>query len=170
MEHLQFKGIPIDGNIDDFANQLELSGFILSGKFENIYAFTGQFVTKDVELYVYCTSKTQKVWKVAIYLPAIGSWFNLKDECEYFKNQFSIKYGMPTDQFNFFIEPYFEGDGYELQAFDQEKAIFSSYWTIHNGTVVVDISKSGQVRLCYEDAENAEIMDKEKDCVVLDEI
>ena len=46
---------------------------------------------------------------------------------------FTKKYGEPKDHFEFFSSPYYEGDGYELQALRKEKCNYISFWTLDKG-------------------------------------
>jgi hypothetical protein len=64
------------------------------------------------------------------------------------------KYGQPMEDFHFFSSPYYEGDGYEDQAFRLGKATFSTYWKhpgkTGNEMASLEITPGLNIRVGYE--------------------
>ena len=83
---------------------------------------------------------------------------------------FVKKYGNPTNNYEFFSKPYYEGDGYELSALRNEKCHYISAFETKNGVVYLEISKFKKIEINYEDKANSNIMDREKEETVIDDI
>lgn len=131
---------------------------------------SGSFLNKTCEVWVYCTPVSRTTTKVIVYMPKDNSWSSLKSTYLTLKEQYTKKYGTPSDEFEFFSTPYYEGDGYETQALELEKCTYSTYWQVPYGVIGVSISEFLQIRLVYEDAHNIKIMEKESMQAAYDEI
>lgn len=169
-EHLEFKGIPIDGFIDSFIAKMEKEGFKKVSQTSGGVIMTGNFVNKSCTVIVVSTPKTKSVWKVSVFLPEDASWYSLKSDYNYFKEQFNTKYGEPSNSFEFFSKPYYEGDGYELQALGKDKCTYATYWELEKGYVVVKIGTDGQIVFGYEDKINSNKSDGEKESNIQNDI
>ena len=170
VSHLEFKGIPLNGEIDGFVKKLQTQGFTIVKKDDIGIIMSGQFTGKDAEVMVLNTKKTKTVWKVVIYLPKQTSWYSIKSEYNYYTEMFTKKYGKPSHTFSFFSKPYYEGDGYEMSALRNDKCTYYSSYHTQEGVISVEISKYQQVKIAYEDSVNTELMDKEKEESVIDDI
>lgn len=174
-EHLSFKNIPIEGNISDFISKLKVQGFTLEESMSNGAILKGPFVGYDnCTVYVLCSKSSKTVWKVVASLPSQVSWSSTRSRYEDFKETYTKKYGKPSDSYEFFIDPYERGDGYELQAIKLEKGYYTTYWELEAGTIVVEIdalsNSDGWVKLVYEDAAGCAIQEREKSQMISDEI
>lgn len=107
-------------------------------------------------------------------MPSQVSWSSTRSRYEDFKETYTKKYGKPSDSYEFFIDPYERGDGYELQAIKLEKGYYTTYWELEAGTIVVEIdalsNSDGWVKLVYEDAAGCAIQEREKSQMISDEI
>lgn len=168
--HLTFRGIPIDGNINAFVSKLEAKGYEKKKSIENGYIMEGSFMGRTCELYVFCSPTSRLATKVTAYYPKDNSWSSIKSDYEACKEQYTKKYGKPTDTFEFFMDPYYEGDGFELQAIRLEKAVYCSFWKSSEGIILLKISEYEQISISYEDAQNIEVMGNERDAKIQDEI
>lgn len=168
--HITFRDVPIDGNINAFVKKLEAKGYTQEKTFDNGVRMSGSFLNKTCEVWVYCTPVSRTTTKVIVYMPKDNSWSSLKSTYLTLKEQYTKKYGTPSDEFEFFSTPYYEGDGYETQALELEKCTYSTYWQVPYGVIGVSISEFLQIRLVYEDAHNIKIMEKESMQAAYDEI
>ena len=168
-EHLDFRGVPIDGHIDDFVSKMEGLGYVLDKKADNIATMNGKFTGRDVELYVFSSLKTKTVWKVVMYFDK-GSWSSLKSDYFEYKKLYTQKYGKPSASYEYFSDPYYEGDGYELQALRKEKCHYFSMYNVEAGLLAVQISEYEQLKIAYEDKANTELKRNEQTSSALDEI
>ncbi len=175
-EHLTFKNIPIEGSVSAYVAKLEAVGFYLLHENDGRSAILqGSFAGfDDCTVYVIGSKSSKTVWKVVVGLPHQLSWSSTRSRYEDFKESYTAKYGKPADSFEFFIDPYEKGDGYELQAIKLEKGYYTTFWELSAGTIFVGISASnnsdGWVRLVYEDAAGVEIMNREKNQIIEDDI
>ena len=169
-EHMTFKGVPMDCNLATYVAKLEAKGYKTVYTDETGSVLTGSFAGKDdCEIYVISTGVSKLVWTVVVYFPEETSWSSLKSEYNSFKQSYTGKYGVP-ESYEFFSSPYYEGDGYELQALGVEKCTFASYFTTTSGNITLRIGKKGQVQVAYEDAINVEIWKAEKAQIVTNDI
>ena len=169
-EHLDFRGVPLDGHIDGFISKMEELGYTLEKKVDNAAIMSGKFTGKDVELYILSSPKTKTVWKVAALFEKATSWSSLKSSYLEYKELYTQKYGKPESSFEFFKDPYYEGDGYELQALRNEKCHYFTMYELEGGVVAVQLMSSGCLQLGYEDNINGVLRNAEKTSSALDEI
>ena len=65
-EHLDFRGVPIDGHLNDFIPKMEKLGYTLKKRDGDIAIMTGKFTNKNAELWILSTPNSKTVWKVFI--------------------------------------------------------------------------------------------------------
>lgn len=174
-EHMTFKNIPISGSLLSFIEKMKNAGFSMEYQADNGAVMKGSFAGfSDCEVIIACSQKSKTVWKVVVDLPSQSSWSAVQSRYNEYKEKYINKYGKPTDSFAFFSSPYYDGDGYELQAIKIDKGYFSTYWILGLGTIAVEIKASnsyeGNVRVGYEDKASTEIRDAELAAVVDDDI
>jgi len=157
----EFLGIKVDGKRQEVINKFIAKGFKVTSQkgSSNVVAMEGKVNDTNIELNIVNSPTTSIVWKFAIYLPKQDSWYSIKSQYNSYLNTLTEKYGEPTNSYNNFINPYYEGDGYEMSAIAIDKCNFISFW--NNGTSI-KISKFKQVQISYENAINSAIDDEEK--------
>jgi hypothetical protein len=159
-----FNGVPISGDIGTVIAKFKAKGFTLNKYVENGAIMKGSVSGESLELFIFTTPKSKKVCKLVMYLDEDISWYSLKSNYFRYVQILTNKYGSPDNHDEYFIKPYYEGDGYELQAVELEKTYFMSYWLRKdNLTLAVEISKYKQVKLTYENDMAMEIRKKEQD-------
>ncbi|KAA6319207.1 hypothetical protein EZS27_030871 [termite gut metagenome] len=168
--HLIFKNIPIDGKLDEFVAKLENEGFSVNDKFDAAASLSGEFVNKQCTILVCASPKTKIAYMVIVTLPEDNSWRSLKRDYFNFKEQYEKKYGKTNDSENYFSKPYYEGDGYELQALKNEKCSYRTRWNLKEGKVMVHISSDCKIPFVYMDNINRKIYDSECQSKVQDDI
>jgi hypothetical protein len=158
-----FDGVSISGDLSTAVTKYKSKGYTLSKYFENGAILKGNVAGNSIELYIFTTPKSKKVCKMVAFLEEDISWRSLKSNYTKFYDIFLQKYGEPDSKYDFFSKPYFDGDGYELQAVRLEKATFAAYWFKRdNLTTCVEISKYNQVKLIYENNLMMGIKDREQ--------
>lgn len=168
--HMEFRGVPINGHRDTFVSEMKKLGYTEVFRNEMGVAMKGKFTNKEANIIILASPKTQTVWKVAAQFDEDKSWSSLKSDYYYYVELYTSKYGKPSNHFEFFSDPYYEGDGFELQALKNDKCTYSSFFTIENGYITVTITKSGNISLEYEDKINSNVRTEEKDSSALDDI
>lgn len=158
-----FDGVSIRGSLSSVVANFKAKGYSLRNTKENYAVLDGFVGNKPVEVFVFTTPITKVVFKVNVYLPKKESWASLKNEYLDFVLLFKEKYGQWSNTYNDFVNPYEEGDGYEMSAVELEKTNFMTIWMNNgNANYGVQITKFKQVMIIYENAINTEIMDNER--------
>jgi len=161
-----FNGVKIDGNVQTVISQFKAKGFILNtptGVLDNIKIMKGMLSGQVVELVIISTPKTKLAAKVVVYLPEQKSWYSLKSSYNKYLELLTQKYGNPSQTIETWTNPYYEGDGYELQALENEKAIYKTLWNrINNLNILLEISKYKEIHISYENDKNMDLAMEEK--------
>jgi len=169
-EHLDFRGVPIDGQLDDFVVKMESMGYTVKKRDGNIVIMEGQFTNRDAELWIVSSNQTKTVWKVIVDFSKSSSWSSLKNSYFEYKDLYIKKYGSNNKSYEFFSKPYYEGDGYELQALRKDKCTYATFFINENGTIAVKLTRFENLQIGYEDKINGDKSSKEKTSSALDEI
>ena len=172
-KHLLFKQFPINGDVNAFIQNLVQSGYCLSEPYNYTYhaaSLTGSFAgNNDCTIAVIGTPKTHIACCVMIFMQEHHIWYTLKDQYEKIKNQLKKKYGTP-ESYEFFSEPYYEGDGSELTALWSDHCTYLSNFSTENGRVGVSMSKEAKVLIIYQDNINCEIQESENASIADDDL
>ncbi|WP_276482329.1 hypothetical protein [Paraflavitalea pollutisoli] len=160
--HLTFKGIPIDGTLNEFVLKMKKSGFTYQGTKNGIATFYGDFAS-----YTNCMIGTSTpiskdlVSKVVVLFPDCDTWSLLSGNYYYLKDMLTSKYGKPWDCVEKFDrEPRDDKDRMYEVKLDRCKYL-TSYET-GKGTIQLTIAhndvNSCFVTLAYFDKINGEIV------------
>lgn len=153
-------GIDLNGKIENFKKNLEAKNFVYVDSFHTMYDFRGVFENEHVELSVLASVKTMEVCKVIVFFPKKDNWYDLRADYAKKVDMFSERYPIDKD-YEFFLEPYDDGDGYEMKAVSKDKCRYVSFFMALGGHITVEIDKTGRVKVVYEDRENIKIAQKE---------
>lgn len=168
--HLSFRQLPINGSVSQFIANLETVGYTQKFSYSHekrTAVLTGSFAgVNNCEIYVVGTPLTETVCRVIVYFPEQKVWYNIKSEYNKWKDKFTSKYGKPNS-YEFFSDPFYEGDGSEMTALYSEHCTYASYFNDNEsgGTIVVKMTTYYCVAIIYEDKYNTEIDDKEKNTI-----
>lgn len=158
-----FDGIYIGGSLNSFVDKLKAKGYKLLDLNAQYATLTGTIANTEVEVYVGSTPKTKVVSNITIYLPKETYWQGLKSSYIEYLTILSDKYGKPDMQYTGFTSPYYEGDGYEMSAVENEKTNYVAFWFDKSNTnIAIQISKYNQVKILYENILNMAIKEREK--------
>lgn len=159
-----FDGVPISGKLIDCVNKFKAKGYILTTNNETGVIMKGKIAAQEIELYLYKTPKTLLVTKAVIFLPKKTTWTQLKNNYTDYLQLLVGKYGDYDKSASTFLDPYTEGDGYEMSAVSLEKCLYIAFWENRNNTnIMIEISKYSQVKIVYENVANMALKDKEKE-------
>ena len=163
-EHIKFRDIELNGTILNFVAELKKLNYSISDvDYEGTtIVMKGKFIGRDCELIILSTAKTKTVWKVAVYFKKSNNWLSLKSDYIALKESLNDKYGKPYKSIESFSNPYYEGDGNELQAIKKEKCTYATFWRTYEGYVKLHITPFCQIAISYEDKINSKIELKEK--------
>lgn len=158
---LLFMGLPMRGSVEAFANRLVSSkGFrIVEGKNSNqCVSMRGTFTGKDCEVYLFGTDRSERVFKIDVYLPKQSSWSAIKAEYLKYKAEFDRKYELVESSETF------EGSasGREVQAIEDGRCKWEAFYRADGGFVKISISKYMQVKIAYFDSEGVQLQESEE--------
>ena len=157
-----FNDVYIGGSLEKVVSNFKSKGYYVSKYLDVGVLMKGKLGYEDVELYILVTPKSKQVFKAVAYLTKNSSWSSLKAQYTRFKEALINKYGEPDSNLETFDSPYYEGDGYELVAFANEKANYNALWLEKgNANIAIQIWEDGQVKLVYENNTNMELKRKE---------
>lgn len=159
-DHFTFKGIPIDGSLSAFGNQLVAEGFTKVGT----NAYRGKFLRNEC-LIALVGDDDNMIWRVAAIFPATDTWSVLESSFNGYVDLYSEKYGRPTTikkEFTGYTSDY--GPAKMLSITNGECNYFA-VWNLPQGTIEVRMVKTekiaeGAIRIVYTDNANKESVRK----------
>ena len=165
--HLTFKGIPITGTLESFAQKLEAKGFEKKYSDKTSVEFEGEFAEySDCEIYIYKVPNQNIVHKVVVFFPEESSWEDLEKEYNQCKDILTNKYGDPT----LHSEKFKEGaltfnDDAKMSSLKEGNCDYWTGWEVDKGDIKVEIAPiidtdDGNIRLFYFDKINDALADK----------
>lgn len=165
-KHLTFKGVPLDGSLDQFVSKMKQSGFKLLSSGDNVAGLEGDFAGYKECLVSVSTLKQQDlVCKIEVIFPGKETWSTLSQNYFNLKDLLTEKYGKPAD-----IVEKFDSDSYTRDdqskmygvKFDQCK--YSTIWSTYKGEIQLSIDHNKLsrcfVKLVYFDKLNGDTMRK----------
>lgn len=158
----EFMGIAVGGTTQECINKFIAKGLritVTEGAPKTVTSFVGKLNGEEIELNIVSTPISKKVWKFSVYFPKRASWSLLKIEYGNLRSSLISKYGQPNQTFASFTDPYYEGDGYELQAVRLEKCTYATFWS----DIYIQISEYLQVNVVYQNNVNSELNSRERD-------
>jgi len=165
-EHLTFKGIAIDGKLNDFITKLKTNGFTLLGTEEGITMLQGDFASYKNCLVAVATLKQKDlVSKISVLFPEKENWSSLSNNYFSLKELLTEKYGEPSsvvEEFQSLYQPSDDNDKMHQVKMNRCK-YFTSFET-EKGDIELSINKyefNGCVILIYFDKINGETIRKE---------
>jgi len=124
-----FNGINLGRPYAETKIALETKGFkFIEQKKPTTCIFNGLLNGFDVEILVLTTPKTKIVWKFYVKIARSYSWESAERSFEKYLDIMTENYGETEDKFTIFKDPYYEGDGYEIQALYKEKCNYDAFW------------------------------------------
>ena len=160
-EHLEFKGIPLDGNTSDFIKKLTDAGFKYEGKEDGSEILTGTFTGKECTVVIESTPISRTVHSAYVILKHQSDWATLKSDYSMLKKGLTTKYGEPYEcKEEYKGTLYKEGDGHAYMAFKGGYADWHAYYRTSLGNIELYIREQTSpyltVIVCYEDAKNSQ--------------
>ena len=158
-KHLAFKGVPIDGTLNEYVTKMKAAGFKLEGVEDGLALFTGDFAAyKDCMIGVRTLDGMDLVNKVTVIFPDVNTWSRLESNYSDLKELLTIKYGEPdrvNEEFEGTLPP--RDDSSKMHELVMERCKYWSSFELENGIIQVSIEYSGNafVMLAYWDKINS---------------
>jgi len=162
-DHLSFKGVPIDGTLNEFVTRMKQSGFTILGTEDGVVTLKGDFASyKDCIIGVTTLNGKDLVSKITVIFPALESWSLLASNYFNLKGMLTEKYGVPSEsieKFESFGEP--KDDGMKYYFVKSDKCKYYSIFKTEKGNMELQIKGnhlSSFVILSYFDKTNSDIV------------
>lgn len=166
--HMKFMGIEMNCAVDIAMLDLEKKGFEIIDIRKEGYIMSGKFIDRNALVTLHATPKTNLLYRANIFFNEHTSWYSLKSEFLEVVKYYKAKYQSISSRT--FIDPYYEGDGYELQGVSMDKCFYYERFEAEGGKISIEISDMKRVQIRYEDKNNAKKNEQETIAINLDEI
>lgn len=166
-KHLTFKGVPLDGTLDQYVSKMKQNGFkILSSK-DGVAMLQGDFAGyKDCYVGVSTLKQKDLVHKIGVHFPEKDTWSTLSGNYFDLKQMLTEKYGKPSDiveKFDRQSEP--RDDNLKMYEVKFDRCKFYSIWTTEKGQIQLSIDHNDVtscfVKLAYLDKINSATIKKQ---------
>ncbi len=166
VKHILFKGIPVNGPINDFVSKLKTSGFTVFSSDNNSVSLRGEFAGfQDCSIGVTSLKDKDLVSSVVVFLPKQDTWNLLSSSYFKLKSLLTEKYGTP-----FISKEEFEGfspntDNEKMMYTRLGECKYKTFFRVEGGSISLGIT-TGKNRECfvtlvYQDTANG-LLEKKK--------
>ena len=171
-EHMSFKGVPIDGTLNEYVAKMKQSGFQYLGAEDGTALLNGDFAGyKNCHVAVTTLKKIDLVHKIGVIFPNQETWSRLSSNYSDLKQMLTEKYGNPNDEAELFdVKPYQLplDDNMKMHQVGMDNCKFYTVWKTGKGDIELSIDHSGFtscfVKVVYFDKINSAIIsEKVKD-------
>lgn len=165
--HLTFKGVPLDGTLDQYVVKMKQNGFKHISTKDGIAMLQGDFAGyKDCYVGVSTLKQKDLVHKIGVLFPEKETWSTLSGNYFDLKQMLTEKYGKPSDvveKFDTYSQPDDDGDKMYEVKFDRCK--YYSIWVTDKGEIQLSIDHKSVtscfVKLAYFDKVNSATVKKQ---------
>lgn len=166
-KHLSFKGVSIDGTLDEFILKMKNSGFSQISMKDGVAILQGDFALYKSCIVEVSTLKTKDlVARIAVYFPYSDTWANLSTNYFNLKELLTEKYGNFSDSSETFQSSYQpESDFLKMSFVKSDKCKYYTIYKTDQGTISLSIEHDqllrSFVKLVYSDKINSETVKKQ---------
>lgn len=165
-EHLKFKGVPIDGTLDEYVAKMKQAGFNHKVTEDGVALLSGEFAGySDCIVGVKTLQKLNLVHEIVVLFPTQDKWAGLSYDYERLKTMLSKKYGEPDKCVERFNAPSYmiTDDNHKMYQVENNNCEYYSIYSTDSGTIILKIDNEKynvcRIKLFYTDKINSEIFD-----------
>ncbi|MBM3454464.1 MAG: hypothetical protein FJX80_04870 [Bacteroidetes bacterium] len=171
-EHMSFKGVPIDGTLNEYVAKMKQNGFQYLGTENGTAMLKGDFAGyKNCHVGVTTLNKMDLVHKIGLIFPKQETWSRLFSNYSDLKQMLTEKYGNPNDELELFDVESFQlplDDNMKMHEVRLDNCKFYTVWKTDKGEIQLSIDHNGFtssfVEVVYFDKINSAIInEKAKD-------
>jgi hypothetical protein len=163
-EHLCFKGVPINGTLNEYISKMEKSGFALVGTEDGVAILEGEFAAyKGCTIAAVTLEQKDLVSNISVIFPGGDTWSSFSSDYFNLKELLTEKYGKPSEvveKFDSYTEP--RDDNNRMYQVTMDRCKYHSTFELANGSIQLSIEKGdfsgGFVLLSYFDKVNSDIV------------
>lgn len=166
-KHLSFKGVPIDGTLDDFVSKMKKGGFTAKGTANGSALLEGDFASyKNCIIAVSTMKQKDLVSKIGVVFPDRDDWSSLSGNYFTLKELLTEKYGKPSEVAEKFESSYQpDSDKDKMHNAKMGRCKYYSTYETGKGTIQLSIEDESVMRcfvkLLYFDKINGEVVRKQ---------
>ena len=166
-EHLTFKGVPINGTLNEFVSKLKQKGLAHIGTEEGIAMLKGDFAAyKNCTIAAVSLKQKNLVAKVGVIFPSLETWSSLSNNYFSLKEMLTKKYGEPAVCVEEFQNDFGkDNDNLKIHGVKMDKCKYVTGYTTEKGDIELQIKGSFTdgcyVTLIYFDKINGEVIEAE---------
>ncbi len=165
--HLVFKGVPVDGTLEEYVSKMKKSGFTHKGTEGEVAILEGDFASYKKCIIGVSTLKAKDlVSKIFVVFPDRDTWSSLSSNYFDLKEMLTEKYGKPSDcveKFQTYSEP--KDDNSKMYNVQFDKCRYNTIYQTEKGNIQLSIEHDGInhcfVKLIYADKINSEAVKKQ---------
>lgn len=158
--HLTFKGIPIDGKLNEFVLKMKKNGFTHIDTEDGIAMLKGDFALyKNCIIGIATLRQKDLVSKITVIFPKRDTWSSLSDDYFTLKELLTEKYGEPSDYIEKFqsdLQPRDDND--KMYEVIMNRCKYYTTYETEKGSIQLSIEHDGVVMLAYYDKINRNII------------
>lgn len=162
IEHITFKGVPIDGSLNEYVSKMKQSGFTLIGTEDGVAMLKGDFAAyKGCIIGVATLKGKDLVSKISVIFPEQETWSSLSSNYYNLKELLTEKYGEAAEiveKFDTYSEP--DDDNARMHEVGMDRCKYFTTFELENGSIQLSIEHDGFsssfVMLSYYDKINSE--------------
>ena len=144
-EHMKFKGVPIDGTLNEFVSKMKQSGFTLIEIKDGVAILKGDFAAyKDCLIGVATLKGKDLVSKITVIFPTRETWSTLASNYFSLKELLTEKYGEPSEiveKFDTDFEP--DDDNSKMHEVGMNRCKYYTTYELNNGSIQLSIKNDG---------------------------
>lgn len=159
-QHLTFKGVPIDGTLEQFVAQMNQKGFVGHARESGFAYLKGDFAGyKGCFVQVSTLRSHDSVSSIEVQFPAIG-WSAAETCYSRLKGMLTTKYGEPSSVKEKFERSFAsrDDDGKEWELLEG-RATYETIFKTDKGEITLKINRACRVVLIYFDKINSDAFD-----------
>jgi len=148
--HLSFKGVPIDGTLNEYVQKMKQKGFDYLGTEDGIAILSGDFAAyKGCTVGVATLKQKDLVSKITVIFPNCETWANLSNNYFSLKEMLTEKYSAPADvieEFQGYSEP--RDDNGRMHEVKMDRCKYVTTFETPKGSIQLSIGHNSMVS-CY---------------------
>jgi hypothetical protein len=110
-KHLSFKGVPINGTLNEYVSKMKMNGFTQIGTEDGVALLKGDFASyKNCIIGVSTLKQKDLVSKISVIFPECDTWSSLTSSYFNLKEMLTEKYGKLADCVEKFQSPTLDND------------------------------------------------------------
>ena len=167
--HLTFKGVPIDGTLNEYVNKMKAAGFTHLTTEDGIALMRGDFAGyKNCIIGVQTLKPRNLVHEITVVFPQQEEWARLEGDYIKIKEMLTTKYGTPTKSNEEFVNTpgYIDisRDDNKMRELRDGRCEYYSIFRLDNGRISLELRDTGfpyeaHIQLWYTDKVNESVIE-----------